>query len=210
MMTMKSRILATYPDSVFGTTKASKIYVADFTKRTDNKRGVEIGEMQPKDPNDASVYMDCCVIVNDNALQIDYNVFKDNQFKDEEDEDMKHGECCLFPTVNDEKTWVLFVEIKDCKGSRISKYKHNVKEKLILNVEEFRKQGVIIDNNVYGVVAFPRKKTAFNEMIVSDPIEYKKFYKEHGIHLVPVNEVSIKDDKIIEFYKPQPILETLS
>lgn len=198
---MKNRILTAYSDSVFGTTNASKIYVADFTKRTQNARGVEIHESLPKDPNDATIDMDCCIVINGNELQIDHNVFKDNQFKNVEDEDMKHGECCLFPTVNDDKAWILFIEIKDCKGSRISKYKQDVKEKLILNVGEFIKHGVILNNKVYGVVAFPRKKTAFNEMIVSDPIEYKKIYKQYGIHFAPVNEVFIKDDKIIEFYK---------
>lgn len=200
-MAMRSRISATYKDSTFGTTNSSKIYVADFSKRTNKARGVEIHEQQPKDPNDKTIDMDCCVVLNGNTLQIDYNVFKDNQFKNEEDEDMKHGECCMFPTVNDDKTWILFIEIKDCKGSRIFKYKQDVKDKLILNVGEFRKHGIILNNKVYGIVAFPRKKTAFNEMIVSDPIEYKKFYKEYGIHFAPVNEVSIKDGKIIEFYR---------
>ena len=141
------------------------------------------------------------IIINGNALQIDYNVFKDNQFKNEEDEDMKHGECCLFPSTNNERTWILFIEIKDCKGSRISKYKQDVKDKLILNVGEFRKHGIILDNNVYGVVAFPRKKTAFNEMIISDYTEYKKFYKEYGIHFAAVNEISINNDVILDFYK---------
>ena len=199
---MKNRILTAYPDSVFDTIQSKSIYVADFSRRTQKVRGVEIHEIQPKDPADETVDMDCCVIANETELQIDYNVFRDNQFKNEEDEDMKHGECCLFPHENDEKSWVLFIEIKDCKGSRIYKYKQDVKDKLILNVGEFRRKGIILKNKVYGVASFPRKKTAFNEMIVSDPIEYKAFYKEHGIHFVPTNELSIKSDSIIEFYKP--------
>ena len=87
----------------------------------------------------------------------------------------------MFPNDNDEKSWVLFIEIKDCKGSRIYKYKQDVKDKLILNVEEFRRKGILLYNRVYGVASFPRKKTAFNEMIVSDPTEYKTFYKERWI-----------------------------
>ena len=198
---MRNRISATYPDSTFGTSSSSKIFVADFSKRTNKARGVEIHELMPKDPNDATTDMDCCIVINGNALQIDYNVFKDNQFKNEEDDDMKHGECCLFPFTNNEKTWILFIEIKDCKGSRIFKYKQDVKNKLILNVGEFRKHGIIPDNNVYGVVAFPRKKTAFNEMIISDYTEYKKFYKEYGIHFAAVNEISISDEYTLDFYK---------
>lgn len=198
---MRNRILAVYPNSEFGTTSAPQIYVADFSKRTNKARGVEIHEIMPKDQNSDTTNMDCCVLLNGSTLQIDYNVFKDNQFKNEEDEDMKHGECCLFPNTNDDKTWILFIEIKDCKGSRIFKYKQDVKDKLILNVSEFRKHGIITNQIVYGVVAFPRKKTAFNEMIVSDPIEYKKIYKKYRIHFVPINEVSIKDESFLEFYK---------
>ena len=198
---MKNRILEAYSDSEFGTTQSKSIYVADFSRRTQKVRGVEIHEVQPKDPVDETVDMDCCVIANETELKIDYNVFRDNQFKNEEDEDMKHGECCLFPKDNDEKSWVLFIEIKDCKGSRIFKYKQDVKDKLILNVEEFRRKGILLNNRVYGVASFPRKKTAFNEMIVSDPTEYKTFYKEHGIHFVPTNELNVKSDSILEFYK---------
>ena len=198
---MKNRILAAYPESEFGTTNSQQIFVADFTERTKSVRGVEIHEVLPNDPNDETVEMDCCAIANESALQIDYNVFRDNQFKNEEDEDMKHGECCMFPNKNDEKSWTLFIEIKDCKGSRVFKYKQEVKDKLILNVGEFRRKGILLNNKVYGVASFPRKKTAFNEMIVSDPIEYKTFYKEHGIHFVPTNEITIKSDSQLEFYK---------
>lgn len=198
---MRSRILKAYPDSIFETTESDKIFVADFSKRTNKVRAVEIHESQPQDPNDETTEMDCCVVDNKNGLKIDYNVFKDNQFKNEENEEMKHGECCLFPSQNDEKTWILFIEIKDCKGSRIFRYKQDVKDKLIINVGEFRKKGILLKNNVYGVTSFPRKKTEFNEMIVADPVEYKTFFKEYGIHLVPTNEVSIKDSTIIEFYK---------
>lgn len=198
---MKNRILAAYPDSEFGVTQSNSIFVADFSRRTQKVRGVEIHEALPKDPNDEKVSMDCLIITNGTEMQIDYNVFHDNQFKNEDDDDMKHGECCLFPNNNDERTWILFVEIKDCKGSRIGRYKQDVKDKLILNVGEFRKKGILLKNNVYGVTSFPRKKTEFNEMIVTDPTEYKTFYKKYGIRLVPTNEVSIKDNTIIEFYK---------
>jgi hypothetical protein len=49
---MRNRILAAYPDSTFGATDASTIYVADFSKRTNKARGVEIHNVHPKDPND--------------------------------------------------------------------------------------------------------------------------------------------------------------
>lgn len=197
---MKDRILATYPDSEFGTSNSQQIFVADFTKRTTNQRGVEIHELKPYNDIDKTE-MDCCVIINESELQIDYNVFRDNQFKNEEDNDMQHGECCMFPNKNDEKSWILFIEIKDCKPSRIFRYKQDVKDKLILNVKEFRDKGIIIDNKVYGVASFPRKKTAFNDMIVSDYSEYKIFVKEYGIHFMPTNKVFIENVSTLKFPK---------
>lgn len=198
---MKNKIIKEYPDSTFGETNAPVFYVADFTERTGNVRGVEVLNSIPADPNNNDVEMDCCCIKNTKELMVDYNIFDDTQFVDEDGKMLKHGECCMFPHNNNAKTWLLFIEIKDCKGSRIGKYKKNVKEKSIKNVEIFRDKKIITDNNVYCIASFPRKKTAFNEMIVTDPTEYKKFYKEHGFRFVPTNEVSIKDDAILEFYK---------
>lgn len=200
---MKTKIINEYPNSILGETSAPIIYVADFTERTGSVRKVEISNSILMDPNDNDVEMDCCLVVNPEEMMVDYNIFDDAQFEDEKGKLLKHGECCLFPHINDTKTWILFIEIKDCKPSRIGKYKKNVKEKSIKNVELFRDKKIITDNNVYCVASFPRKKTAFNEMIVTDPTEYKRFYKEYGFHFVPANEVTIKDDTIIEFYKKQ-------
>ena len=38
-------------------------------------------------------------------------------------------------------------------------------------------------------------------MIISDYTEYKKFYKEYGIHFAAVNEISISDEYTLDFYK---------
>ena len=62
---MRNRILAAYPDSEFGTTNAPKIYVADFSKRTNKARGVEIHEIMPKDPDNDTSDMDCCVVLEE-------------------------------------------------------------------------------------------------------------------------------------------------
>lgn len=198
---MRNKISEAFPKTRTGSTASRAIFIADFTERTKGVKGVEVVGEQPMDPNDGSVEMDCCIVKNSEEMPVVYCIFHDAQFRDEEGVLLKHGECCMFPLKNDEKNWVLIIEIKDCKGSRISKYKKNVKEKSIKTVEEFKRRKIITDNNVYCIASFPRKKTDFNEMIVTDPTEYKRFYKEYGFRFVPTNEVSIKDDTIIEFYK---------
>lgn len=198
---MRNKISEAFPKTRSGSTASRTIFIADFTERTNGVKGVEVVDEQPMDPNDGSVEMDCCIVKNSEGMPVVYCIFHDAQFRDDEGALLKHGECCLFPWENDEKSWVLIIEIKDCKRSRISKYKKNVKEKSIKTVEEFKRRKIITDNNVYCIASFPRKKTDFNEMIVTDPTEYKRFYKEYGFRFVPTNEVSIKDDTIIEFYK---------
>ena len=145
---MKTKIINEYPNSFFGETSAPIIYVADFTERTENVRKVEISNSILMDPNDNNVEMDCCLVVNPEEMMVNYNIFDDAQFEDEKGKLLKHGECCLFPHINDTKTWILFIEIKDCKPSRIGKYKKNVKEKSIKNVELFRDKKIITDNTI--------------------------------------------------------------
>ncbi len=108
---MKNKILANYPDSCFVSSAAKNIYVADFTERAGSQRKVEIHEALPLTPG-GTKRMDCLHIENPTSLPIDFNLFDDNQFKDEDQKDCQHCECCLFPTENDEKTWVAFIEIK--------------------------------------------------------------------------------------------------
>ena len=126
---MKSRILTAYPRSQFRQGNASVFYIADFTERTESLRKVEIHETIPKTP-DGFQNMDCLTVNNPHTLTIEFNVFEDNQFKDEEGRDIQHCECCLFPAANDDISWVAFVEIKDCKPKNIADYKEKVKEQI--------------------------------------------------------------------------------
>ena len=107
---MKNRILAAYPESEFVTKRSEKLFVADFSKRTNKERGIEISEEQPKDPNDNDLPMHNFVINNTNRHPIDYNVFDDSQFKDNIGQHLPHGECCFFPTINDGRSWFCIVE----------------------------------------------------------------------------------------------------
>ena len=70
---MKNKLLNKYPNSAFNNTKATEIFIADFTKRTGNQRGVEIAENQPSDPNDSNKKMPCFVI-DKNILKIGDNI----------------------------------------------------------------------------------------------------------------------------------------
>lgn len=48
---MKSKIQVVYPQSVFCSSTASKMYIADFTERTNSSRKVEFHEIIPQVPD---------------------------------------------------------------------------------------------------------------------------------------------------------------
>lgn len=119
---MKSKIQVVYPQSVFCSSTASKLYIADFTERTNSSRKVEFHEIIPQVP-DSTTDMDCLVFENSAQLSVVCNIFDDHQFKDEKGKDLSHCECVLFPESERENIGMAFVEIKDCKSKNISVYK---------------------------------------------------------------------------------------
>ena len=197
---MRNRILAAYPGSTFKTTKSETIYVADFTKRTAHyekslRRGVEFLFDQPNDPNEPQKNMPCLIIDNPNHIYVDSNVFDDKQFIDEDNNQIKHGECCFFPTKNDGRSWFSIVEIKDCIPGKISEYKQNVIEKMDSMYNIFR-NNVSIPNTIYFIVSFPRKKTLHNQALFDDYVDKKRYKKAF---LVVTNSATIIDTHDIKF-----------
>lgn len=66
---MKSKIQVVYPQSVFCSSTASKLYIADFTERTNSSRKVEFHEIIPQVP-DSTTDMDCLVFENSTQLSV--------------------------------------------------------------------------------------------------------------------------------------------
>ena len=194
---MKNRILAAYPDSEFVTKKSEKLFVADFSKRTNKERGIEISEEQPKDPNDNDLPMHYLVINNTDRHPIDYNVFDDSQFKDNIGLHLPHGECCFFPTINDGRSWFCIVEIKDCKPRNASNYREDIKEKMDSMFEIFRKK-VGIPNSIYFIASMPRKKVNHDQTIFDDYVSKKNYRKAF---LVASNSATIIDNHQFDPYK---------
>lgn len=192
---MKNKILAVYPDSVFQSSNASTLYIVDFSFRTDKKRGVEVHDTLPQEPNTPTKNMDCSLLSNEYNLSIDFNIFDDHQFKSDENKDIEHCECCCFPTNNDDQTWVSFIEIKDCKAKNINDFKDKAKEQIKSTVHVFRKHNIIDKKKVvYGIISFPRKnKISFNQTIFDDYTEYKHLFKSEKIRFFATNQVTIAD-----------------
>lgn len=201
-MRMKNRIVKAYPQAQLGELDSEKIYVVDFTERTKSKRGIEIHSSVPLTP-DSQRDMDCLEVKNAQKQVVVFNIFGDHQFKTEEGKDIQHCECCLFPETQNEKCWVAFVEIKDCKIKNVSNYKDKVKTQIISTVLLFREKQILDrSKNVYGTISFPRKgKMDFNAVIFGDPTEYKRLYQKYRIHFLPTNAIVAEDEKMLKVGK---------
>lgn len=195
-MKMKSKIQNHYPQSVFCDSRASKIYIVDFTERTGSERKVEFHETIPQVPN-SNKDMDCLMFENPSQMSVICNIFDDNQFKDNTGKDIQHCECVLFPESERDNIGTAFVEIKDCKAKNISVYKDKVKSQIISTIQIFRDKGIIEGcQRVYGIISFPRRnKASFNQTIFDDVTEYKKLYKKYRISFFPTNDVFIVNEK---------------
>lgn len=193
-MAMKNRILEKYPDSVFTTTRFQKVYFADFSKRTNKNRGVEVSETLPKDPNDENLDMDCFVMDNSHCHSLDCNVFDDLQFVDKDGKQLPHGECCVFPTINDGRSWFVIVEIKDSK-EKVSSFKKNIEGKMDSMFDIFRNQ-VGITNTIYFIASFP-PKTIHDQSMFDDYVSKKNYRKAF---LVASNSATIIDNHQFDPY----------
>ena len=192
---MKNKIQTAYPQSVFQSTSAETIYVADFTERTNSARKVEIHTAEPCVP-DSGESMDCLKVNNRDKVGLEFCLFDDHQFKDEEGKDISHCECCFFPTEN--ASGLGFVEIKDCKAKNVATYKDKMKEQILSTVHLFRSSGIVDEQKVYGILSFPRKKKMlFNDFPYRDIYETTRWVKDYGIHLVAANEVNVTANDFI-------------
>lgn len=192
---MKSKIQTVYPQSIFQSTSAETIYVADFTERTNSARKVEIHIAEPCVP-DSSEAMDCLKVNNRDKVELEFCLFDDHQFKDEQGKDISHCECCFFPT--ESASALGFVEIKDCKLKNITVHRNKSKEQILSTVQLFRSSGIIDKQKVYGIISFPRKrKMLFNDFPYRDIYETTRWVRDYGIHLIASNEIYIKDNRTI-------------
>lgn len=121
---MRTKIAGEYPEAEFLRYSVPVIYVADFSERTKAVRKVEVHETIPECPDKAGHSMDCFQLSNPQSLPIDFHIFSDHQFVDDEGKDIEHCECCFFPVSSAEgRIWIGFLEIKDCKVKNIVRYK---------------------------------------------------------------------------------------
>lgn len=190
---MKSKIDTVFDPSKFSHISFSdeELHIVDYTERTNSARSVEVHNVKPLD-------IDSLIIHNSTKIDISTSIFKPQCFIGADGEELKQCECVMCPTNLTKDTWVLFVEIKDCKAKNVSNYHKEVKEKIIVNVQLFRDKNILEKNKiVYAVVSFPRKgKTNFHNNLIKSP-EQKQFRDDYKIMIKGTNEIRVKNEKSI-------------
>lgn len=165
--------------------------MADFSMRTNSVRAVELFDNDlPKTP-DGKNNMDCLSIINEERNCLTFNIFNDNQFKDDSGNSIKHPEACLF--IQDNLRWFCLIEIKDCKSKNVSNYNLDIKEKMA-KCKEYLLGNNILDNSqkIYAIASYPRRKMSFDDSIFNNPFEVKKLLDNTGIIFMATNSIAIK------------------
>lgn len=172
------------------TTKKAKFYVVDYSEKTNSSRSVEVLDTFPAD-------IDPLIVHNPIPLDITTTIFKPQCFMDGEKE-LKQCEGVMYLTANTPPSWIVFIEIKDCKPKNASEYHKEIKEKFTVNIDLFRNKGIIPQEKiVYAIASFPRKeKTNFHNHFIK-ATEWKQFRKKHKIMIKGTNEITIKDNERI-------------
>lgn len=186
---MKNRMVSEFGEDKLGhvTTQKTKFYIVDYTEKTNSVRAVEVLETLPTD-------IDPLTVLNPTSLDITTTIFKPQCFMDGKEE-LKQCEGVMYLTSNTSESWVVFVEIKDCKPKDVSDYHNEIKEKFIVNIALFRDKEIIPQNKVvYAIASFPRKeKTNFHNHFIK-ATEWKQFRQKHKVMIKGTNVITVKNN----------------
>lgn len=172
-------------------TSHCEIHIVDYSEKTKFERGVEVCDSKPED-------IDSLKLINDAKHQITTTVFEDNCFLDESKKAIPHCEGIVYPSNVSFESWILFVEIKDCKPKNISRYFEKAKSQIIETVKIFRTSHFIHpDRKVHAVISFPQKNKAdFYHHLIKQG-ERQNFLHQHKIIIKATNCMTIKSKKVI-------------
>lgn len=189
---MKNRMIEEFGEDKLEhvATQQAEFYVVDYTERTNSAKSVEVLETRPTD-------IDPFIVYNPETLDITTTIFKPQCFMDGKRE-LKQCEGVMYLSAHTPKSWIVFIEIKDCKPKNVPNYYNEVKEKFIVNINLFREKKIIPnDKIVYAIVSFPRKaKTNFHNHFIK-ATEWKQFREKHKIMIKGTNKITIKNEETI-------------
>lgn len=186
-----AHLLIQNSSQVFCTTE---LHVVDYTKQTENKRGLEAFPSQPRD-------IQSFCLKNSGAICIAFSPFERSKILNDDGKELQHCECVLFPEEYDATTsWILFLELKYREpNAKSSGHLSKAVNQLFSTLTFFRDRHFIDPNKlVYLIISFPENPRVPFESSLFTPSELKAFRKQRNAIVRGVNEVTIFDKERIK------------
>lgn len=178
------------------TTASSSLYVADYTEKTKNdpiKRGTELFIASP--PSDINYF----TVNNSCNLKIDGIPFDNNSFIYPNGNTASQCECVIYPHSSNNKSWILFLELKySCKPKNNKNNLNKARRQLFKTQYYYKSKGVFNKNNTcYLLASLPMQTSPFANS--SFPPGYlSAIKKKHNVIIRFQNSVEIIDDRKIK------------
>jgi hypothetical protein len=193
---IRKKIQTSFPHHLNScTTTSSSLYVADYTEETKNdpiKRGTELFEVSP--PSD----IDYFTVNNPCNLEMDGIPFDNNSFIYPNGNTASQCECVIYPHSSNDKSWILFLELKySCKPKNNKNNLNKAQKQLFKTQYYYKSKGVFDKNNTcYLLASLPMQRPPFAHISLTQYylLEMKK---KHNIIIRFQNSVEIIDDKKI-------------
>ena len=193
---IRKKIQTSFPHHLNScTTTSSSLYVADYTEETKNdpiKRGTELFEVSP--PSD----IDYFTVNNPCNLEMDGIPFDNNSFIYPNGNTASQCECVIYPHSSNDKSWILFLELKySCKPKNNKNNLNKAQKQLFKTQYYYKSKGVFDKNNTcYLLASLPMQRPPFAHISLTQYylLEMKK---KHNIIIQFQNSVEIIDDKKI-------------
>ena len=185
---IKTKIKEVFPEHEIKA-YAQDIYIADYTDQTKDeeiKRSVEIHTELPADIESFCLH---------NPLPIEINVVSLDRksFVDEDGESQTQCECVTFPSVANNSSWILFLELKYCERKNAVNNLPKAKDQLLATYSYYKSKGIITKKNTsYLIAAFPKLTSVPFNYFTLTPKYLLDLKTNENIILKIANEATIK------------------
>ena len=194
---IRKKIQTSFPHHLNScTTTTSSLYVADYTEKTKNdpiKRGTELFEVSP--PSDIVFF----TVNNQNNLMIEGIPFDNNSFTYPNGNIASQCECVIYPHSSNDKSWILFLELKYSNKTKNNRYNLNKAKRQLFKTQYHYKSKKVFDKNntCYLLASLPMQTPPFANS--SFPPNYlSAMKKKHNVIIRFQNSVEIIDDRKIK------------
>lgn len=161
---MKDSIERELPLHVLEKLNSPNYYIVDY--KNINGGEVRILTNLPSDINSVN-------IENPNSTEIYFDGFSENALEIEVGLYSRQCECVIFPSLFNDKSWILFIETKytndlESAFKENNDYPNCMIEQILASVKFFRERGIIGENRrVTAIASFPNLIEAFNSTFFS-------------------------------------------